>query len=348
MKQNDTIETATTLPNQNQMTVNCNSSMIENDLPINNDTTNENDENDTSRIIESSKKQKMIHGGDNNKDDEYHYVSKKPKWWKRVAGRRGSKQQCWALKKFTNHDNYWTSSSTTNFTTTTTTTTTYKERCLEIGCGQGHVLLENAKNYPHRLYIGADIHKPALGALLLRMYHPHSTNKNEPTIHDHDDQDNDKNVNESTTNNSQQYDDHCYKNQYANVILYGGDGMQWLRPKPKQQHEDTTVPPNDWFQNIYITFPDPFPKHSKYRIIQKESLQWMYRVLDKNVGCVFIATDDEQFANWSQSIFESSSSSWSPVLPCPPRSSWLPIISTYEQKGIDEGRKTHLQCWKCI
>ena len=328
-KQNDNvIETKTTTTNQNMINGSCISSSSRSETEFNkNNTTSTNGSS-------SSKQEKTMEG-------EY-YVGKKPKWWKRVAGRRGSKQQRWALTNLIS-TNYWTSLSTIQ---NHSMTEKYKERCLEIGCGQGHVLLENAKNYPHRLYIGADIHKTALGALLLRMYQPTDTDHSVDHHQDNNDYDDD-----TTKNNHNDYNGN-YKNQYENVILYGGDGMQWLRPKRRQQQQqqdgDTNVPPDDWFHSIYITFPDPFPKHSQYRIIQKESLQWMHRVLEKNVGCVFVATDDEQFANWSQSIFESSSSSWSPVIPCPPRSSWLPIISTYEQKGINEGRQTHLQCWKCI
>ena len=39
---------------------------------------------------------------------------------------------------------------------------------------------------------------------------------------------------------------------------------------------------------------------------------------------------------------------WKEVTPTPDRSSWLPVVSYYEQKGIDEGRKTMLQCWEKI
>ena len=43
-----------------------------------------------------------------------------------------------------------------------------------------------------------------------------------------------------------------------------------------------------------------------------------------------------------------STTLWKEVTPTPNRSSWLPVVSYYEQKGIDEGRKTMLQCWEKI
>ena len=36
------------------------------------------------------------------------------------------------------------------------------------------------------------------------------------------------------------------------------------------------------------------------------------------------------------------------VEPTPERSLWLPVVSKYEQKGYDEGRKTYLSCWEAI
>ena len=36
------------------------------------------------------------------------------------------------------------------------------------------------------------------------------------------------------------------------------------------------------------------------------------------------------------------------VKPTPDRSLWLPVVSKYEQKGYDEGRKTCLSCWETI
>ena len=46
--------------------------------------------------------------------------------------------------------------------------------------------------------------------------------------------------------------------------------------------------------------------------------------------------------------FDEFSMFWEEVVPCPDRENWLPAVSYYEQKGLDEGRSTMLQCWQCL
>ena len=90
-------------------------------------------------------------------------------------------------------------------------------------------------------------------------------------------------------------------------------------------------------------------------------------------GRVYIATDATCFNDWTRKIFhqeeataaatsnnndeeeedqsnttDATHSNWKEVIPTPDRESWLPIISYYEQKGLDEGRHTMLQCWEKI
>ena len=36
------------------------------------------------------------------------------------------------------------------------------------------------------------------------------------------------------------------------------------------------------------------------------------------------------------------------IEPCPDRSEWLPAVSRYERKGLEEGRSTKLSCWMAI
>jgi len=76
----------------------------------------------------------------------------------------------------------------------------------------------------------------------------------------------------------------------------------------------------------------------------------------RNCGYFYLATDIQGFDVWTRGLFlkrqkeqkELSSSCpvvWEEVIPCPSRTEWLPLISQYEQKGLNEGRQTHLQCW---
>lgn len=51
--------------------------------------------------------------------------------------------------------------------------------------------------------------------------------------------------------------------------------------------------------DLYINFPDPWPKnkHAKHRIIQKEFVQEMWRVLQEGQSLTFV-TDDPPYSEW--------------------------------------------------
>ena len=121
-----------------------------------------------------------------------------------------------------------------------------------------------------------------------------------------------------------------------NIRILPGDGIKLLFHLPDK-----------YLDCILITFPDPWPKvfHARWRVIQVDTIREMQRVLTAN-GRVFIATDAECFHTWTDEIFSKESINWKPVIPCPSREEWLPVISYYEQKGINEGRHTMLQCWQ--
>ena len=123
-----------------------------------------------------------------------------------------------------------------------------------------------------------------------------------------------------------------------NIRILPGDGIKLLFHLP-----------DNYLDCILITFPDPWPKvfHAPWRVIQVDTIREMQRVLNAN-GRVFIATDDECFHIWSNEIFSKESIDWKPIIPCPSREEWLPVISYYEQKGINEGRHTMLQCWQVV
>mmetsp|Transcript_27687 Transcript_27687/g.57824 ORF Transcript_27687/g.57824 Transcript_27687/m.57824 type:complete len:184 (-) Transcript_27687:22-573(-) len=141
-----------------------------------------------------------------------------------------------------------------------------------------------------------------------------------------------------------------------NIRILPGDGIKLL-----------THLPTNYLDVVLVTFPDPWPRecHVQWRVVQREVVREMHRVL-KPFGRVYVATDAECFDAWTREKFqqESSSSSsscdlvdggdngittahhWNELVPCPDRASWLPVVSYYEQKGLDEGRSTMLQCWQ--
>lgn len=124
-------------------------------------------------------------------------------------------------------------------------------------------------------------------------------------------------------------------NAVENIRILPGDGIKLLSHLP-----------GGYLDCILITFPDPWPKelHKEWRVIQTDTIRQMKRVLNNN-GRVFVATDAECFDSWSREIFSQENTEWKEIIPCPPRKEWLPIISYYEQKGINEGRHTMLQAW---
>lgn len=123
-----------------------------------------------------------------------------------------------------------------------------------------------------------------------------------------------------------------------NIRILPGDGIKLLYHLP-----------NKYLDAVLITFPDPWPKefHARWRVVQTETIKEMKRVLNA-YGRVFVATDAVGFNDWSRIIFTNENDDWSEVIPCPPREKWLPIVSYYEEKGLNEGRHTMLQCWQVI
>ena len=143
---------------------------------------------------------------------------------------------------------------------------------------------------------------------------------------------------------------------YQNIRILPGDGIKLLKHFPA-----------NYIDAILITFPDPWPNENEHdwRVIQSGILKDMHSVLVSCGSRVYVATDAECFNNWTNSIFKQESGEvgveededvgktintphWKEVTPTPNRSSWLPVVSYYEQKGLDEGRKTMLQCWEKI
>lgn len=137
---------------------------------------------------------------------------------------------------------------------------------------------------------------------------------------------------------------------YSNRLrIHTGDGYKLL---PKIPDGSLTA--------ILITFPDPFPKETdvNYRLVQHQTLIECHRILRKENGRLFLATDHDGYHEWCHKIMHEingnkQDGALSPPLfkleePCPNRMEWLPAVSRYEQKGWDEGRSTKLTSWLAI
>ena len=283
-----------------------------------------------------------------------HQVEKKPLWWRRQAGRRGTKGQRAALRRMEElgyvleKKKYKPGVERYNLVDLFDTRPKHgsvsdnvgkgdigvseKECWLEIGFGRGENILTNAQLHPDRCYIGADVHQPGACTVAGRMEEAIKSGKywDGATMFSKESKQEDG-ATGSTTNDR--------RPPYDNVRIYCGDGIKFLNLIPS--HSLTA---------IILPFPDPFQQdhHEKFRVIQKDTLVTLERVLKKG-GSFYLATDAIEFFEWCCGIFNTygKERGWQEVAPCPDRTEWLPAISYYEQKGFDEGRSTHVRCWLC-
>ena len=155
-------------------------------------------------------------------------------------------------------------------------------------------------------------------------------------------------------------------NFYSNLRIHGGDGVKLLPYIPSHS-----------LAVVLVTFPDPFPKDTQlqFRVLQKHTLLEIHRILRPSDGRLFLATDHEGHHAWCHATVDqvnqddsqdchndnntaTGGTTWEKAGDQPrqlfdaveitDRTEWLPVISKYEQKGWNEGRQTHLSCWKAI
>ncbi len=104
----------------------------------------------------------------------------------------------------------------------------------------------------------------------------------------------------------------------------------------------------DTFDNIYILFPDPWPKkkHHKRRLINQENLSIFSKILKPNANLRFVS-DHYNYVEWAlENIIKSINFSWKPKtikdFSKPPVDHFE---TKYERKAILEGRKiTYIDC----
>jgi tRNA (guanine-N7-)-methyltransferase len=214
---------------------------------------------------------------------------------------------------------------------------------LELGFGGGDNLLALTQQYPDKNFVGAEVHQLGLGKIYSRMqqgvnrkrfwtgYTQFSAESNfDPTKLEQD-------------RPEMSFCDEEAIDPYSNLRVYSGDGVKLL-----------SYLINASVSAILVTFPDPFEKDREkaYRLIQKTNVIEMHRILGKD-GRLFLATDHEGHHIYSHSVMDATKNSkgqplFRPVIPCPDRQEWLPVVSKYERKGWEEGRCTWLSCWEAI
>lgn len=300
--------------------------------------------------VDVDNKEDKIFVSSSPNNNVYAYMNQKPKWWKKVAGRRGTKGQrsCisrmtqlgYVLPKLDKYQHYIDfsalfngrndTSQSTNCVLVPKSSDVYRgdERVvLEIGFGLGDNLLSNAMMFPDICFLGAEVHQPGVATMLQRMEQSMKSGIYWVGQNWWRDIDIEKDIINTSSH------------PYSNVRIYPGDGVRCLR-----FIQDSSL------DAVYLTFPDPWSeeKDIQWRVIQTETVELLGKKL-KSGGHFYLATDVNIFSDWTRKIFSQvsgESGCWKEIIPCPDRMKWLPIISKYETKGLDEGNHTLCQCWK--
>lgn len=104
--------------------------------------------------------------------------------------------------------------------------------------------------------------------------------------------------------------------------------------------------PDNFFEKIFILFPDPWPKykHFKRRLIDKTFLDQILFPKLKNNGKIIIVTDHDSYKTWILShVLQSVKFKWTATS----KTAWKTfpedwIITKYQKKAIIEGRESIL------
>lgn len=224
---------------------------------------------------------------------------------------------------------------------------------LEIGFGAGENLLRLAEQYhdtPKR-FVGIEIHSSGVGKVFQRMkegadekrfwkdymlYSPQIDLACASSQSNH--------INErANASKDDSGDEECLQveNPYSNLRIYSGDAVKLLPYIPSES-----------VSAVLITNPDPFPKQDEeeWRLIQPNTVYGFRRLLRPG-GRLYLATDHEGFFSWSLGVLELVNEReriFRLLDPCPDRKEWLPVVSKYELKGWEEGRRPLLACWEAI
>jgi len=95
-----------------------------------------------------------------------------------------------------------------------------------------------------------------------------------------------------------------FRMQLNNLFVVYGEGFVFSRH----------YLPSASVSGIYVNFPDPWPKrrHAKHRIIQKEFVDEMVRVI-KSKGMATLVTDDAAYSDQMIALFSSWKSAFDPL-----------------------------------
>ncbi len=96
---------------------------------------------------------------------------------------------------------------------------------------------------------------------------------------------------------------------------------------------------NESVSGVHIFFPDPWPKkkHHKRRLVQKDFIEKILRVLKKD-GYIYAVTDWEEYAEQMLDVLSSIDSLYNPYKGYATAQDWRPRTK-FETKGLDKKHK---------
>lgn len=302
-------------------------------------------------VDDSIEEQRLETVKEKDGDCEIKYNGRKPRWWKQLSSysRRGSKAQQRAYQTMQSHKLPAIKYGDMHDFDEIFKSTKSKTIWLEVGCGQGDNLLANAEFHPEIAIIGADVHKPSVGLSLLRIekaiqdgkywngYNLYTPSKDPFIANDEED----RNIShaEAYVKSDQINHSDSQDAPYCNLRIFPGDGIKLLQYIPTSS-----------LSVLMITFPDPFYKdrYKEHRVVQGHTILDIHRVL-KPGGRFHVATDHPVYHEWVTKLMEKTTNLFIKLNdPSAHRTTWLPVISKYEQKGWDENRKTFLLSWEAL
>lgn len=277
---------------------------------------------------------------------ENQYKHRKPKWWTHRS-RKGSKAQRRAISDMKDYSlprvPYgqfidWDSVFPRNESGTPSV-------WLEIGFGAGDNLLQLAEQYPEKCFVGAETHQPGVGKVMQKIKFGIENKcfwKGSSLYPTQIDPDTEQPVSDSAaTDQANNNGGAAIESPYSNLRIYLGDGVQLL----------STVL-SGTLEAVLVTNPDPFPTddQKEWRLFQIHTLCEIRRVLIPS-GRLYLATDHEGFNSWSHEVIGAANDRgeiFRTIDPHPSRQLWLPVVSEYEQRGLENGRKPLLSCWEAV
>jgi tRNA G46 methylase TrmB len=312
------------------------------------------------------------------------YDRHKPKWWRRRVGRYVTKPQRRALEAMESHRlakpphgqvldlDSIVVAPTRTLATAEEAAPSQKQVWMELGFGKGDNMLCLARRNPETLFVGVEVHPSSIAICLQRIQQSidrHEAwdqyklySESEDPFHNETVQLDGENavyadVPRDASSGFHQKDEHNALDgsrispslpspsdaPYQNVRVYGGDGIVLL---------ENGIAPSS-LDVILITFPDPFPSDKPHRIVQVHTVSTMCRCL-KPSGRLLLATDHQGFYDWAKDIVSEWNAMHGDEAQQPrlvpisniDRRQWLPVVSRYERKGWDEGRRTLLVGWE--